>query len=111
MRSVWLVAILLSVLAAGCIEPAPEQVAATNAPAAPVPKREPVGCTIKGEPTCELGKAPELAVTLTNQTDADIYLVGSLDASDYKWRYPHCYFEVTGPVTRQIGRCGNMNTL
>jgi hypothetical protein len=62
-----------------------------------------------------LGKAPKITVALTNQTDADIYLVGSLDASDCKWRYPHCYFEVIGPdgkaAVRRISRCGNMNTL
>ncbi|MGL6076368.1 MAG: hypothetical protein ACRC8S_19620 [Fimbriiglobus sp.] len=42
-------------------------------------------------------------------------LVGSLDASNCKWRYPHCYFEVTGPdgkpVVRKIDRCPNMNRL
>ena len=57
----------------------------------------------------------DISVALTNETDVDIYLVGSLDASDCKWRYPHCYFEVTGPdgkpAARKIGRCGNMNTL
>lgn len=120
MRSVWLVTGLLPMFVVGCTEPAPEPVAASNAPAAapvpePAPKREPVGCTIKGDPTCELGKAPKITVALINQSDADIYLVGSLDASDCKWRYPHCYFEVTGPegkpAGRGIGRCGNMNTL
>src|SRR3990170_1522626 len=101
MRSVWLVTALLPMLVLGCAESAPEQAHESTAAAAPVPnaapQREPVGCTIKGEPTCELGKAPKIAVALTNQTDADIYLVGSLDASDCKWRYPYCYFEVTGP--------------
>jgi hypothetical protein len=122
MRSVWIVAASLPLLVAGCAEPAPEPAAASNAPAAgaaPVPMaasvREPVGCTIKVEPTCELGEAPEITISLTNQTDADIYLVGSLDASDFKWRYPHCYFEVTGPngksAVRRIDRCGFMNTL
>ncbi|HEY1190530.1 MAG TPA: hypothetical protein VGE74_23050 [Gemmata sp.] len=87
--------------------------------AAPVPKgalkRGPVSCAIKGEATCELGKAPQITVALTNLTDADIYLVGSLDASDCKWRYPHCYFEVIGPdgksAVRETARCGNMNPL
>lgn len=100
---------LLLMFAAGCSDRAPEPVARA------VPNGNPVGCIIRGEPTCELGKAPKIAVALTNQTDADIYLVGSLDASDCRWRYPHCYFEVIGPdgkpVERGLGRCGNMNTL
>ena len=75
----------------------------------------PLGCSIRGQPTCELGKAPNVTVALTNQTAEEVYLIGSLDASDSKWRYPHCYFEVTGPdgtsAVQGIGRCGNMNTL
>jgi hypothetical protein len=69
--------------------------------------RDPVGCEIRGEPTCEIGKSPKITVTLTNQTDIDFFLVGSLDASDCKWRYPHCYFEVTRsgiPAGHGIGR-------
>lgn len=92
---------------------------AAAAHAAPVPEqpkgRPPVGCTITAPPTVEQGQVPPVAVALTNQTAADIYLVGSLDASDCKWRLPYCYFEVTGPdgtsPVKGIGRCGNMNTL
>jgi hypothetical protein len=54
-------------------------------------------------------------VEITNLTGEDVYLVGSLDASDCKWRYPYCYFEVIGPdgksTVQGIGRCGNMNPL
>ncbi len=78
-------------------------------------QREAVGCTIKGDPTCELGKVPKITVALTNYSDADIYLVGSLDASDCKWRYPHCTFEVIGPDGKSavgvVGRCKNKNTI
>src|SRR6185369_9287213 len=101
MRSVWILVGSLPLWAAGCTEPSPE--------------REPVGCTIKGNPTCELGKAPEITVALTNQSDAAIYLVGSLDASGCKWRYPHCSFEIIRPdgkpAVGETRRCGNMNTL
>jgi len=112
----WILVASFPLLAAGCAEPSPEPVAAGATPVPRgAPKREPVGCTIKGDLTCESGKAPKITVSLTNQTDADIYLVGSLDASDCKWRYPHCYFEVIGPdgksAVRGISRCGFINTL
>lgn len=106
MRSIWIAAVVLLPPAAGCVNPAPESLEVAFAP---------VSCTIKGDATCEMGKAPKITVALTHQTEATIYLVGSLDASDCKWRYPYCYFEVTGPdgksAVRAIGRCGNMNTL
>ena len=76
---------------------------------------KPVHCQIRGEATCKLGERPRVEVSLVNQTDEEIYLVGSLDASDCKWRYPYCTFEVTGPdgkpVVHKVARCGNMNTL
>jgi hypothetical protein len=62
---------------------------------------------------CATWVAPRPA--LTNQTAADIYLVGSLDGSASKRRYPHCYFEVTGPdgksAVPRVQWCANMNTL
>ena len=76
---------------------------------------KPLHCVIRGEATCKLGDAPKIQVSLVNQTEVDIYLVGSLDASDCKWRYPLCYFEVTGPDGKQvpssIPRCGLTNPL
>jgi hypothetical protein len=117
MRSIWILAAAsLPLFTAGCAKVSLESVAAaaTLIPQG-TPKPGPVGCTLKGDRTCEPGKVPKITVTLTNQTNADIYLVGSLDASDCKWRYPHCYFEVTGPdgksAVQGIARCGNKNTL
>jgi hypothetical protein len=79
------------------------------------PKSLPLACTIRSEPTCELGKAPKIRVEITNLTESDIYLVGSLDGSDSKWRYPFCYFDVIGPdgksAARGIARCGNINAI
>jgi hypothetical protein len=45
-----------------------------------------------------------------------MYLIGCLDGSERRRRYPFCYFEVTGPngqlVEREFRvRCGNLNTL
>ncbi len=114
MRRVWIVSASLALLVVGCPEPPPGPVAT----AAPVPKalkRKGLVCTIQGSPTCEAGQAPQILVTVSNNTDRDIYLVHCLDASDRKGRYPHCYFEVTGPdgnpLKPVLGGCGNMNTL
>jgi hypothetical protein len=80
-----------------------------------LPKAPPVTCTIRSEPTCRSGSAPTVAVEIANWTGSDIYLIGSLDGSDLKWRYPLCYFEVIGPNGRpaqpRIARCGNMNAI
>src|SRR5688572_14404597 len=112
MRSVWL---LGAILATGCADSTPGRVAAAALVAKDSAKRGPVSCAIQGDPTCEAGKAPGITVSLTNLTDADIYLVGSLDASDCKRRYPHCSFEVTGPdgkpAVQRIARCAFMNML
>ena len=106
------VAVLL-LFGAGCDEK--QSQLATAAFVNPAEPAELIRCDIRGEATVQQGQAPKITVNITNQTDADIYLVGSLDASDVKWRYPHCYFEVIGPdgksAVQGLGRCGNMNTL
>lgn len=80
-----------------------------------VPKAPPLTCTIRSEPTCELGQVPAISVEIANWTEGEIYLIGSLDGSDLKWRYPLCYFEVIGPdgkpAKNGVARCGNMNTI
>jgi len=72
-------------------------------------------CTLKsGKTQYRIGELPDLAVEITNNTGKDIYLIGSLDASDMKWRMPYCYFTIEKPkpdTMRLFGRCGNMNTL
>jgi hypothetical protein len=74
-----------------------------------------LGCVIRGDRTCALGSAPRISVSLVNQFDSGIYLVGSLDASEWQWRYPHCYFEVTRPDGKPahclVARCGSTNAL
>src|SRR5262249_45802626 len=116
------VAAVLGLLGSGCEGKLPEPAVAgassavTAAPFQEPPlQAKPLSCTIHADRTCELGKAPNVKVAITNQTNADIYLVGSLDASDCKWRYPYCSFEVIGPngnsAVQGIMRCGNMNTL
>ncbi len=81
----------------------------------PVNKSPPLVCTIAGPPTCESGKLPAIAITVANWSDGDIHLVGSLDGSDCKWRYPHCYFEVIGPdgkpAVKNVLRCKFTNPL
>jgi hypothetical protein len=64
--------------------------------------------------TYKPGETPELKVAIVNKTRKDVYLIGSLDASDLKWRSPHCYFSIERPNKDPLpggGRCGNMNSL
>ena len=64
--------------------------------------------------TYKLGEVPQIEVFIKNNTKKDIYLIGSLDASEEKWRGPHCYFiiESPAPINKEpIGRCGNMNSI
>ncbi len=107
MRTSFVFLAALSLLGSGCVYNIPDRKAAEQI--------EPLGCTIRGERTCELGKVPKITVAITNQTNADIYLVGSLDASDCKWRYPLCYFEVIGPDGKSAAEggkgCGNVSEL
>ncbi len=75
----------------------------------------PLECFIRATPTCLQGTDPKITVAIFNRTDSDIYLVGSLDGSEGTRRYPHCYFEVTGPdgapITLRGGACAYMNAL
>jgi len=80
------------------------------------PKAPPLACTLRCEPMCELGQAPTISVEIANWTESEIYLIGSLDGSDTKLRYPFCYFEVIGPdgklvQPRLFRDCGNMNAI
>ena len=42
--------------------------------------------------TYEIGETPEITVAIKNNSGKDIYLIGSLDASEEQWRSPYCYF-------------------
>lgn len=61
----------------------------------------------------KVGELPKLEVMIYNDTKDDVYLIGSLDGSDVKWRYPYCYYTIErpGPGKTNMQRCGNMNTL
>jgi hypothetical protein len=81
-------------LGTGCVERVPEDAPGNDASSVsavamykPAPETPRLSCTIHGGATCELGSVPKVTVAITNQTDADIYLVGSLDGSDWKGRY------------------------
>jgi hypothetical protein len=105
---------------ARCLFTALLSLACASLVAAPAPmpspgRGGPLSCQISADVTCELGKAPRVTVKLTNRTRGNILLIGSLDGSDCKMRYPHAYFEVIGPdgksAVKGLGRCGNTNPL
>lgn len=79
------------------------------------PEPSPLSARISAPATVELGKAPAVKVEIKNLMGKEILLVGSLDASDCKWRYPHAWFEVIGPdgksAVKGAMRCGNTNAL
>lgn len=71
-------------------------------------------CTLKSDKKVyKVGELPELKVEIVNNTTRDIYLIGSLDGSDVRWRMPYCYFTIQKPTldTVQLARCGVVNPL
>ncbi|RZK09578.1 MAG: hypothetical protein EOO46_13445 [Flavobacterium sp.] len=72
-------------------------------------------CILKSDKTnYKVGELPDFKIEIINNTEKDIYLIGSLDGSDIKWRMPYCYFTIQEPKpdsVDMVGRCGNMNTL
>jgi len=62
-----------------------------------------------------VGEAPEIKVTISNNSDQDIYIVGCLDHSDIQGRYPYCDYEISSipnPFEEKVHyRCGNKNAL
>lgn len=63
----------------------------------------------------KVGELPKFSIGISNDTNKDIYLIGSLDGSDVKWRYPYCYFSIEKPTpipdTLMVGRCLTLNPL
>ena len=47
--------------------------------------------------TINVGTVPEFDVVITNNSLDTIYLVGSLDGSEYKSRYTHVFFDIVKP--------------
>ena len=77
-------------------------------------KTQTLKCVLSSDKTIyKIGDLPKLKVKILNETCEDIYLIGSLDGSDLKWRMPYCYFEIIKPKpdTIRYSRCGNMDPL
>jgi len=74
-----------------------------------------ITCTLEAKGPWYVGEKPPLSVKLWNHTDQTVPMVGCLDGSGVKWRYPYCYFKVIGPNGRKktegVLRCGFMNPL
>jgi hypothetical protein len=75
----------------------------------------PFTCTLTSDKKVyKVGEIPVLTVEIRNNTKKDIYLIGSLDGSDVKWRMPYCYFHIQKPKPDTItlpGRCKTLNPL
>jgi hypothetical protein len=117
MRTPFVIVVFLGLAVSGYARTVPAANIPTSPPLSPnrVPKSEKLGCVLTVEPISQVYRIPEITVALTNLTGADIYLVGSLDASDLRFRYPHCYFEVIGPdgkpASDDLSLCPNVNPL
>lgn len=64
--------------------------------------------------TYKLGEYPDIAISITNKSNTAVNLIGSLDGSEGKRRYPYCYFIIEKPRTQKQelrAICGNMNSL
>ena len=60
-----------------------------------------------------IGEEIKVDFRIKNEQNKAVFLVGSLDGSSEKMRYPHCYDEIIGPdnqvIRRLYARCGNTN--
>lgn len=101
MKSRWLLVIMLAVT--GC------------SPQSDSSPESALACSISTLPSVQLGQVPKVRVEITNLATSAIQLPGSLDASDCRWRFPHCYFEVVGPDEKsslfEIPRCAMVSPL
>lgn len=71
-------------------------------------------CILSSDKTIyKVGQVPKLEVQIINQSNNEIYLIGSLDGSAEKWRFPYCYFTIDKPKVDTIlfPRCGNTNPI
>ena len=69
---------------------------------------------ISTKSTYDIGETPEITVAIKNNSEKDVYLIGSLDASESQWRSPYCYFTIDKPKSDSLPivvRCGYMNSL
>lgn len=77
-------------------------------------KKVKVECVLKVKKTVyRQGEVPEVEVQLVNRGKRSIYLIGSLDGSEKKWRMPYCYFTIEKPVpdTAKFISCKTLNSL
>jgi len=62
----------------------------------------------------KIGETPKITVSIKNNTGKDVYLIGSLDGSEVRWRIPYCYFKINKPTIDTLPvlrRCGIVNPL
>src|SRR6266850_2594007 len=114
------IVVIMGLAVSGHARTLPEGVAPDTSATSPispvaVSKSDKLSCVLTAEPISQMYRIPTITVALTNQTGSDIYLVGSLDGSDSKWRYPHGYFDLIGPDGNPASGtwtlCPNVNPL
>lgn len=59
------------------------------------------------------GQIPDLKIEIKNTSNSEIYLIGSLDGSEYKLRRPFAYFTIEKPKPDliKVGLCGTTNPI
>lgn len=79
------------------------------------PSKNNLECKISSsKPIYKKGELPKIEVSIINKSDENIYLVGSLDGSSFKFRKPYCYFSIEKPTIDSLPKpemCKTLNPL
>jgi hypothetical protein len=111
-RIIAFICVLGTLLISGCVSHYEPTTTAASIPAQP--QSGGLSCEISSlQAAYTVGDVPKVSVVIRNDSDRPVVLVGSLDGSEERWRYPLVYFELTGPEGENAfgpyGRCGNMD--
>jgi hypothetical protein len=112
-----LLAIFICFLACGAYNCSPSRSGVDSKVAEPVnSKRGGIDCRLASlKDRYRVGDQPEISARIINGAEKAIYLVGILDGSERKARYPHVYYDVSGVEgglsETKYGLCGVLNPL
>lgn len=80
-----------------------------------IAQSEEVVCSISTiDSILNVGETPKIKIVFKNNTEKPIYLIKSLDASSYKWRYPYTFYTIEklndkNYKKKELSRCGNLS--